>query len=761
MPGQTDLNCALKALVMTPENDEWILQTMKNLTPRYTDPITGSVFIQALINGNFQVNQQALSQYTSSTVPANNDDTYIHDMWNLLSDGNNIVEIDHDTIDHPLGGTCSCKFIVVTPNKKFGYVQFIEKKDAMKFANEAVSLQFKACTSAGHVINNVRAAILSWVGTTDILTSDVVSAWNEQGTNPSWATNWIAENTAANLALVNDVWTTYSIENIVINTSGMKNLAVVIWVDDTDSAAGDSLSLADVQLNVGATSLPYQPISFESDLRKCMRFWEKSYNYDTPIQTDTYNNAVQLPSFAYSESTSFVNPAVEFRVPKRVAPIFTTYRKDGGKVNPNYWLIGSGYHAYTPWNINERGVIGYFNGNLSGQTPGHGIQISGHWVADSRLWHGARICYYDGRNPSKYQIGLVTGDAIGLNCVKFAGNPILTEGSIGAWDDAFVSEPCVVHWHGKYYMFYGGGKADHINKVGLAISDDGVTFTKYGTTPVLDVGGVGAWDHYSARFPMVFWDSGTNKWWMIYMGYNGTNLQGGLAYSTDLISWTKSSHNPILTVVPGTWESLHTASVSNPVKVDGTYYLLYGAYGVTWQTGLVTFATPEGTWTKSPNNPVIKRRPNAHALLTQTLLAGTKVVHVANTTAFMVREPVFLESTTGSEINRIASIDSGTQLTLSSNVANTWSKNNYILSCMSGSNSPRGLFLDGAIWRAFFTPFGFSLVVSKELSFYATGADLTSLTIQYASCPTISLSDNPADWDGLSAENQAFIQEGP
>lgn len=235
----------------------------------WAELMTDGVYRQALINGSFQVNQKGVAAYTAATVPANSDDTYLHDMWTLLSDGNDIADVSAEATVIPTGGAAAVKFEVETQNKKFGYIQFIENKDAIKYAGKVASLQFKARTTTGKVIRNIRAAVLSWSSTADAVTSDVVSVWGAQGTNPTLAANWTAENTAANLALVADTWTTYKIENISIDTASMANLAVFIWVDDTDCAVDDLLYIADVQLNQGAVCLPYLPRRYEDEVARC------------------------------------------------------------------------------------------------------------------------------------------------------------------------------------------------------------------------------------------------------------------------------------------------------------------------------------------------------------------------------------------------------------------------------------------------------------------------------------------------------------
>ncbi len=246
-----------------------LANSAQSLGASWIDLMTEGPYRQALLNGSFQVNQSGVATYTSATSPANSDDTYLLDQWILLSDGNDIADVSQEATVIPTGGSASIKFDVETQNKKFGIVQIIENKDAIKYAGKYASLQFKARTTTGHVVENVRAAVLSWSSTADTVTSDVVATWNAEGANPTWATNWTAENTAANLVLVADTWTTYKIENIYVDTASMTNLAVFIWVDDTDCALEDLLYITDVQINEGAVCLPYMPRSFDSDASLC------------------------------------------------------------------------------------------------------------------------------------------------------------------------------------------------------------------------------------------------------------------------------------------------------------------------------------------------------------------------------------------------------------------------------------------------------------------------------------------------------------
>ena len=261
-------------------------------------------YYNASPNPQFQVNQRGLASYTNATVPANNDDQYLIDQVNLLSDGNNIVSVA------PLAGK-GMSFTQVTINKKSGYIKFLENKDAIKFAGMNVSFQIKAAYLTGHAYNNIRVAILTRTGTADSLTSDPVSAWGAQGVTPTWIAEWTCANTPANFGLTN-AYQTFKVENVAI-PAGITNLAYMVWIDDTNAAVGDVVYFQDEQLNEGPICLPFMPRAYAETLTQCRRFlrcWGGS-TYER-IGNGACHTATQ--AFVY----------LPFDVPMRIAPIIAS-----------------------------------------------------------------------------------------------------------------------------------------------------------------------------------------------------------------------------------------------------------------------------------------------------------------------------------------------------------------------------------------------------------------------------------------------------
>ena len=225
----------------------------------------------ALINGDFRVAQRGTS-FTGATVPLNSDDTYLLDRWILLSDGNDIFDVTQST-EAPTNGLYSLALDVETTNKKGGILQIIERKNCIGLIGEQVTFSFWAKVSATTKLDNVKCAILAWDSTADTVTSDIVSAWGVEGTNPTLVANWTYENTPANLGVTTS-WVQYSV-TATIDTASTTNIGVFIWSDVTDTTAGDFLYITDVQLERGSVATPFErrPVSVERSMCKWYAEW--------------------------------------------------------------------------------------------------------------------------------------------------------------------------------------------------------------------------------------------------------------------------------------------------------------------------------------------------------------------------------------------------------------------------------------------------------------------------------------------------------
>jgi len=313
----------------------------------------GTGFKNRIINGTFAVAQRG----TSFASGANDDDAYTLDRWYILSDGNDAIDVTQETSTVPTNGQFAIALDVETANKKFGIAQIIENKNCIGAIGNTVTVSFKAKVSSTTKLDNVKCAIVAWSGTADTVTSDIISAWGAEGTNPTLIANATYENTPANLNVTTS-YATYSVSGAV-DTASTKNIIVFIWSDVTDTTAGDFLYITDVQLEVGssATSFDYRP--YGTELSLCQRYFY--------LHSDSTNKALGAGA---ATGTTQVNGIVYFPVSMRASPSLysTLSATDKFRFNSN---VDS--NSNSDMSLGDVGLsfAGYSVGGFSGLTTGY------------------------------------------------------------------------------------------------------------------------------------------------------------------------------------------------------------------------------------------------------------------------------------------------------------------------------------------------------------------------------------------------------
>jgi predicted GH43/DUF377 family glycosyl hydrolase len=177
----------------------------------------------------------------------------------------------------------------------------------------------------------------------------------------------------------------------------------------------------------------------------------------------------------------------------------------------------------------------------------------------------------------------------------------------GEWDGKSTAAPIVWKENGKYYMLYQGWKDGQGPRLlGLAESEDGLNWTKYGENPVMKTS-KGGWDERGFECGSLL--KLDDKYWLYYSGFGvDGKIRIGLAFSEDLKSWVKYEGNPILDVDPlSSWES-HGVAFPSVVKGTKEYRMIYCGYGPnSMQLGFATSMDGK-LWSKYSHNPVFRQR---------------------------------------------------------------------------------------------------------------------------------------------------------
>jgi predicted GH43/DUF377 family glycosyl hydrolase len=188
----------------------------------------------------------------------------------------------------------------------------------------------------------------------------------------------------------------------------------------------------------------------------------------------------------------------------------------------------------------------------------------------------------------------------GIKWVNKFSTPVLNVGPSGSWDDLYVAPGAVIKDNGTYKMYYNGGRVGYgCYYIGLATSSDGINWQK-NSTPVFYHDSSS--QYYIGVHSVI---KVNNVYYMYYDAapidkYGQFNIY--LAISTDGINWTRYQNNPILTS-SFPWEGVGISYPS--VIYDGNQYVmiyhnsaLENAFGIAYsQDGI--------HWTKKYNSPVL------------------------------------------------------------------------------------------------------------------------------------------------------------
>jgi len=312
--------------------------------------------------------------------------------------------------------------------------------------------------------------------------------------------------------------------------------------------------------------------------------WSRSPIIEMDISTSGWDsNQIESPTVAWADGC-----------------LMMYYEGDAGGGTPNHQI---GFAQLKPWIIKK----------ASNPTIGTGSSYDYRDLTHPTIVKlpstGAYYMFYganQGSGSPQYTIAQASASSITDTWSKYASNPVLTPGTSGAWDDERVQDPCVIFENGTYKMWYAGydGSKWEIGYATSTTTGGAGGWSKYASNPVLKVGS--AWDASNVRMPWVVRIGSTYHMW--YVGdttLGGTHI--GHATSTNGLSWTRDTVNPVLLTEPSIgWES---ARVEQPsvLLLNGRYMMLYtGVKGSNYEIG-VAWSQDGTVWARDPANPLIPR----------------------------------------------------------------------------------------------------------------------------------------------------------
>lgn len=187
-----------------------------------------------------------------------------------------------------------------------------------------------------------------------------------------------------------------------------------------------------------------------------------------------------------------------------------------------------------------------------------GAVISGPVLRERNIFK----MYYNGWKDQNglWQVGYATSSD-GINWQK-KPEPILW----GNGNDARIIPADIIRHGNTYYLYYHYGLTNTNSpnyKIGVAISSDGINFTKYSGNPIVQKSET--WERLGVTYPSIIKDKG--MYYMYYSNDSESIINAlGIAYSKDGLSWTKANNNPF-------FSDTHSSITWKPDKVVYPYVL--------------------------------------------------------------------------------------------------------------------------------------------------------------------------------------------
>jgi len=170
------------------------------------------------------------------------------------------------------------------------------------------------------------------------------------------------------------------------------------------------------------------------------------------------------------------------------------------------------------------------------QDSGKVLNAGGDYIAANggALALGAELLYAYQAGPKGKTVIRLARSRDGRNWTK---EPILALGPNMSWDEISIGDPYLITAGGEIYLFYLGEDRARRQRLGVAKSKDGISWTKQ-RGPLVELGGAGDFDENGLGEPAVFEANG--QWVMLYTGRDRKEKRAmGYAVSEDGRHWAK------------------------------------------------------------------------------------------------------------------------------------------------------------------------------------------------------------------------------
>ncbi|MFZ1757290.1 MAG: family 43 glycosylhydrolase [Caldilineaceae bacterium] len=182
-----------------------------------------------------------------------------------------------------------------------------------------------------------------------------------------------------------------------------------------------------------------------------------------------------------------------------------------GQVHLFYQTYGNGPHDAICHAVSKDGLTFQRNPSNPIFRPTEAWNCGRAIDADVIVWNDRLLLYYATRDPD-FRVQMLGVAAAPLASdysrdvwEQWGDGPILRPEL--AWEQECIEAPALCIHDGRLVMFYAGAYNNAPQQVGVAVSDDGVTWTRLWDKPFLPNGEPGAWNSSESGHPFLFSDA--------------------------------------------------------------------------------------------------------------------------------------------------------------------------------------------------------------------------------------------------------------
>ena len=360
--------------------------------PKLDDAIDAINYKNILINGDMQIAQRATS---TASVTGNGYHTIDRMFLGCSSAGTwtqsqdtdvptgqgfgKSLKMDNTTADASLGAGDNC----ILQQRVEGQMLQHLKKGTSSAESLMLSFWVKAVKTGTNIVelyDNANTRQISKSYTVDstntwekkeiTFAGDTTGAYGNDNAASLFVNLWLSAGTDYTSGTLSTTWTSSTNTNRVVGQ-----------VDAQDSTS-NNIYVTGIQLEVGDTATDFEFLPWDVNLKRCLRYFQKTYDYATAPATSTDQQKLEISTTSESGNNAIFSLAL--KVPLRTTPTATFYKNDGTAATWTYGRSGaSGDASMTAYagRYGENHLICYGGVGASWIA----CNLAGHYTVSSEL----------------------------------------------------------------------------------------------------------------------------------------------------------------------------------------------------------------------------------------------------------------------------------------------------------------------------------------------------------------------------------------